>query len=56
MAPDSILKRLLTQLASQEHVSDPEEEEDSIMWAAGVLFGGKLKRSQLDCINRARTC
>ncbi|KAF8598024.1 cytochrome P450 [Ceratobasidium sp. AG-I] len=39
-APNSILKRLLTKLASQEHTSDLEEEEDRIMWAAGVLFGG----------------
>ncbi|KAF8598008.1 cytochrome P450 [Ceratobasidium sp. AG-I] len=37
-APTSMLKRLLAELASQEHVSDREEEEDRIRWTTGALF------------------
>ncbi|KAF8592851.1 cytochrome P450 [Ceratobasidium sp. AG-I] len=37
-APSSITKRLLTELANQEHVSDLEVEEDIIRWATGSMF------------------
>lgn len=40
-ASASMLKRLLTELANQEHVSDVEEEEDRIRWATSSIFSGK---------------
>lgn len=37
-----MLKRLLTNLANQEHVSDLEDEEDRIRWTTGTMFSGEL--------------
>ena len=41
VAPPSMLKRLMTELATRP--SHHEEEEDRIRWATGTLFGGMFK-------------
>lgn len=42
-APNSIVKQLITKLESQKRVSvlEQEQAQDCILWATGIMFGGK---------------